>query len=641
MTGFVVVGTDTDAGKTAFSLLFLAAFPENFAYWKPVETGDPDSEKVRRLVPRATVFPPLARFAEPVAPVLAARREGRVMPGVAEILSARPTFDRPLLIETFGGPLSPLTDDVLQLDLIRSFRLPVVLVSSSAVGAVARTLQAAAALEQAGIRPGAVVLVGADDSFAREQIERRLGGAVVRCVEPPAGEWTADAITAAAERARSALWWVETALRNPQTFVGRPTDFVATDARAVWHPYTPLQMPDAPLPVIEADDEFLTLADGRRLIDGISSWWTILHGHRPPAVMLAIRDATHRLDHVLFAGAPRPAAVELAESLLGSMPWAPGGRVFYSDNGSTAVEVALKMAYQAWCHRGEPGRTLFVGFEHGYHGDTFGAMSLSRDPVFFGRFEPLLFRARQVSVSAAALDAALTEHAGEVAGVLIEPLVQGAGGMLLHDPSVLRELFEVARKHGVLFLADEVMTGLGRTGSLWAFEQAGIAPDLVCAAKGITGGVLPLAATLASPGVVAAFDTPDRSKTFFHGHSFTANPIACAAAVASWRLLQTGLWRADVRRIEAHWNAVAEGLRRLPGVKDVRVRGLILAVELDVPGGYLADVGRVLRQKALEHDVLLRPLGNVLYALPPLCTSDDSLARISGAMGHAVRSCGL
>ncbi|HYH69506.1 MAG TPA: adenosylmethionine--8-amino-7-oxononanoate transaminase [Urbifossiella sp.] len=641
MTGFVVVGTDTDAGKTAFSLLFLAAFPDSFAYWKPVETSDSDAEKVARLVPRAVVLPPLARFAEPVAPVLAARREGRPMPGVADILSARPVCDRPLLVETFGGPLSPLTDDVLQLDLIRAFAQPVVLVSASAIGAVARTLQAAAALETAGIRPAAVALLGPDDAFAREQIERRLGGAVVRCIELPTGAWTSEAIAGAAERARPALSAIDAVVRTPQSIADREADFAATDARAVWHPYTPLQTPDAPLPVVAADDEFLTLADGRRLIDGISSWWTILHGHRPSAIMQAIRDATHRLDHVLFAGATHPAAAELANALLGSMPWGPGGRVFFTDNGSTAVEVALKMAYQAWCHRGEPGHTLFVGFEHGYHGDTFGAMSLSRDPVFFGRFEPLLFRALQVPLSADALDAVLTRHAGEVAGVLIEPLVQGAGGMRMHNPNELRDLFEVTRRHGVMFLADEVMTGFGRTGSLWAFEQAGISPDLVCAAKGITGGVLPMAATLASPDIVAAFDTPDRSRTFFHGHSFTANPIACAAAVASWRLLQTDRWREDVRRIESHWGAAAGHLRMLPGVKDVRVRGLIVAVELDVPGGYLADVGRQLRLKALERDVLLRPLGNVLYALPPLCTSYDSLARIADAMSHAVRSCGL
>ncbi len=639
MTGFVVVGTDTDAGKTAFSLLFLTAFAETFAYWKPVETGDSDTEKVRRLVPTVTVHDPLTRFAEPVAPPLAASRANRLMPDVTDILAAVPASDRPLLIETFGGTLSPLTDDTLQAELVRSFRLPVVLVGSSTVGAVGRTLAAIHGMAPFGLRPAAVVLIGPNEDYATTQISR-FAGVPVFGIQPPQAEWTPTALAAAAT-AQSDRFAAIRSVITPRTSRGvEPATLLEADARTVWHPYTPLQPADAPLPVVTAEDEFLALADGRRLIDGISSWWTILHGHRPPAVMQAVRDATHTLDHVLFAGATHPHAVELAGHLLGSMPWGPGGRVFYSDNGSTAVEVALKLAYQAWCHRGEPQRKLFVGFENGYHGDTFGAMSVGRDPLFFGRFEALLFRALQVSLSAAALDAALARHAGEVAAIVIEPLVQGAGGMRMHTPAELRALSEVARRHGVFVIADEVMTGFGRTGSLWAFEQAGVAPDLVCAAKGITGGVLPLAATLAAPDVVAAFDTPDRSRTFFHGHSFTANPIACAAAMASWRLLETGRWRDDVRRVEAFWKDRLAPLAALPGVTDVRVRGLIAAVGLDGAGGYLADVGGRLRRACIDRGVLLRPLGNVLYSLPPLCTSNESLARIADAMEHAVRSCG-
>ena len=296
------------------------------------------------------------------------------------------------------------------------------------------------------------------------------------------------------------------------------------------------------------------------------------------------------------------------------------------------------MAYQFWCHRGEPGRTLFVGFDDGYHGDTFGAMAVGRDPLFFGRFEPLLFQTLRSPVDAEALDDLLQRHEGKVAAVIIEPLVQGAGGMRMHPPAVLNTLFEVARRHGVLFIADEVMTGFGRTGSLFAFEQAAIAPDLVCVAKGLTGGVLPLSATLASPDVVAAFDTADRQKTFFHGHSFTANPIACAAAVASWHVLQTGRWKADVKRIEDFWLERLAPLAERPGIKDVRIRGLIAAVEIDAPGGYLAEAGAAMRRTCLERGVLLRPLGNVLYALPPLCTSNESLARIADAIVAACSS---
>ncbi len=632
MNGFLVVGTDTDAGKTAFSLLFLAAFAEEFAYWKPVETGESDTEKLRRLVPSAEVFDPLARFAEPVAPVLAAEREGRAMPGFAAILEARPRSERPLLIESFGGPLSPLTREVLQVELLRALQLPMLLVISSTVGAVGRALQTLQALEAFGLRPAAIALLGRKDSFAHDQIERHASGITVISLETPEGSWTSESIARSASSQREALEMMRNHAPPPLPQFA--------DSRAVWHPYTPLQGSDVPLPVVGARDEFLTLADGRHLVDGISSWWTILHGHRQPAIMQAIRKATHSLDHVLFAGATHPHAVELADALLTAMPWPEEGRVFYSDNGSTAVEVALKMAYQFWCHRGEPQRTLFIGFEHGYHGDTFGAMSVGRDPLFFGRFEPLLFRSVQSHVSAEALDALLAKHAGEVAAIIIEPLVQGAGGMQMHSPAELRALFEVTRRHGVLFIADEVMTGFGRTGSLWAFDQAGIAPDLVCLAKGITGGVVPLAVTAACPRVVAAFDTTDRARTFFHGHSFTANPIACAAAVANWKLMQSQHWRADVRRIAVHWEAQRETFVALPGVKHVRICGLIVALELDLPGGYLAEGGRAMRQACLERGVLLRPLGNVLYAMPPLCTSAQSLVRITEAMTSAVRALG-
>ena len=301
MNGFVVVGTDTDAGKTAFSLLYLAAFPGQFAYWKPAETGDSDSEKVRSLVPGATIFEPLARFSEPVAPALAARREGLTMPGVSEILAAIPTTELPLLIETFGGPLSPLTEDVLQLELIRALALPVVLVSSTSVGAIGRTLAAVRALD--GVELAAIALIGPADEFAREQLMRHLPDVPVLALTMPPGTWTPDSIREA----------VHAPLRGLRVAAKRyPQDSFVADREFVWHPYTPLRT-EEPLHIVAAENEFLHLADGRRIIDGISSWWTILHGHRQPAIMQAIRDATRRLDHVLFAGATHPDAVERSE----------------------------------------------------------------------------------------------------------------------------------------------------------------------------------------------------------------------------------------------------------------------------------------------------------------------------------------
>jgi adenosylmethionine-8-amino-7-oxononanoate aminotransferase len=632
MTGCVIVGTDTDAGKTTFAMLFLAVHAERFDYWKPVETGEPDSLRVRRLVPAATVHEPLARFREPAAPCLAAQREGRAMPGVAEIVAATPSCTKPLLIETFGGPLSPLTDEVLQSELIRSLHRPVILVASSKVGAVGRTLATVRALAEFSLRPAVIVLVGPRDKFAESQIARHTGGLPVVSVWHPPVEWTAESLGQAANEQREVLSRVAGCLdTSSETRSGLdPTNLLERDRAAVWHPYSSLVDPVDPLPVVAAEREFLHLADGRTLVDAISSWWTILHGHRHPPLMQALAEASEALDHVLFAGVTHRPAVELAELLLASAPWS-GGRVFYSDNGSTAVEVALKMAYQFWRHRGEPKRTLFVGFENGYHGDTFGAMAVGRDPLFFGAFEPLLFRALQVPLSADRLDRVLSEHRGQAAAVILEPLVQGAGGMRMHSTAELKAIFEATKRHDVLFIADEVMTGC-RTSRLWAHQHAGIAPDLICSAKTLTGGTLPLAATLASPEIVAAFQTPDRSKTFFHGHSFTANPLTCAVAAANWRSLATNAWKRESERIETYWRAQVAPLRDQPGVKDVRICGTIAAVELDCQGGYLAEIGPRIRAQAISRGVLLRPLGSVVYALPPLCTSEESLGRIAGAI---------
>ncbi|MCI0456596.1 MAG: adenosylmethionine--8-amino-7-oxononanoate transaminase [Gemmataceae bacterium] len=656
MSDLLILGTDTDAGKTTFALLCLAAFPERFEYWKPVETGESDSERVRRLVPSAVVHSPLARFQAPVAPPLAARAEGQEIPLAHTLLRARPRPARPdrhVLIETFGGPFSPLNDTELQLALIHALSAPKVLVSSTALGAIGRTLQCLRALEAHGIEVGGVVLVGPHDPYALAELGKHAGR-TVRTVEPPVA-WDVAGCAEAAARARAVLGYVvedldghDGAQRLPDQY--RPwagpvlgdeppgaVEIIRRDARAVWHPYTSLREEDAPLVCVGTQDEFLHLADGRRVIDGISSWWTVLHGHRHPPLMAALEETMKSYDHVHFAGVTHPPAVALAELLLRSA-WMEGGRVFYSDNGSTAVEVALKMAYQYWCLRDQPQRTLFIGFEHGYHGDTFGAMAVGRDPVFFGRFEPLLFRAEIIPLSAERLKEVLQQHRGEVAAVIVEPLVQGAGGMRMHS---LRELEDIARaaEGRTLLVVDEVMTAGGRTGQLWAHHGAVVLPDLVCVAKTLAGGVLPLAATLAAPRIVERWDTDDRGKTFFHGHSFTAHPLACAVALKNWQMLTDAVHPAPAR-MEAFWNEALAPLRGHRRVRAVRVRGTIAAVEVEVAGGYLADVGRQMRRTCLERGVLLRPLGNVLYALPPFCTSDTSLEQMAAAMIDAVESLG-
>jgi adenosylmethionine-8-amino-7-oxononanoate aminotransferase len=656
MNDLVILGTDTDAGKTTFALLWLAQFGEFDSYWKPLESGDSDSQKIQRLLPGVRVHSPVRHFDEPVAPMLAARRLGQSIPSAEAIAAARPNLEvGGLVIETFGSPFSPLNEAELQIELIRRYEALSVLVSSSAVGAIGRTLQCLRALRDESIEPAVIALLGSVDPFAEDQIARYSSLPVVSLTPPV--KWDEAGIQESAKQQQDQLKRVAKELaevapgsardsstpnlspRLRELRYGHETSFpsfsdlLTNDRQLIWHPYTSLHEPDLPLPVISAKDEFLLLADGRQVIDGISSWWTILHGHCHPSLVSALSEAARSIDHVHFAGVTHPWAVELAELLLVSAPW-QDGRVFYSDNGSTSVEVALKMAYQFWQHRDEPQRALFIGFENGYHGDTFGAMSVGRDPLFFGRFEPLLFRAEIIPLEADRLAETLKRNRGKVAAVIIEPLVQGAGGMRMHSPEELRAIFDATREHDVLFIADEVMTGC-RLGSRWAHQIAGIAPDLICASKTLTGGMMPLAATLASPRIVGAWETDDRRRTFFHGHSFTAHPLACAVAIANCRLLGNEK-NPRVRRIEAFWRSALETLRENPKVKDLRICGSIAAVELAVDGGYLAEIGRELRRSCLEAGVLLRPLGNVLYSMPPLNTSDQSLHRIAKAMMQSV-----
>jgi adenosylmethionine-8-amino-7-oxononanoate aminotransferase len=644
MNDFIILGTDTNVGKTTFALLWLQAFADQWEYWKPIETGESDSAAVARLVPAAVVHPARQRFETPAAPLLAARQKGAKVLAANQIADAIPralNVNRGLVIESFGSPFSPLNDDELQLALILRLNRPSLLVSSTTLGSVGRTLQCLTALRSEGIVPFAIVLLGKRDPFAEEQVRQHVVGNTVVSLEPP-DEWSSPALAICVERQRAELERLRAicgiGFQSCQLLLSNDKIGILShdDRRCVWHPYTSLLDTDEPLNCIGAHDEFLVLADGRKIIDGISSWWTILHGHRHPPLMRALADAASRIDHVLFAGVTHPYAIELAELLLGTMPWC-GGRVFYSDNGSTAVEVALKMAYQFWCHHDQPTRTRFVGFTNGYHGDTFGAMAVSRDPVFFGRFEPLLFQADILPLDAARLDEHLTKYREQIAAVILEPIVQGAGGMRMHTPELLRQIVEITQRHGVLFIADEVMTGGGRTGTLWAHQAAGVAPDLLCAAKTLTGGILPLAVTLVAPKIVSAFQTADRSRTFFHGHSFTANPLACAVAASNVRRLLADPPNAP-QRIERFWTHALQSLRDHPKVKDVRIRCSIAAVEIDAEGGYLAEIGRTMRRACLERGVLLRPLGSVLYALPPYCTTTASLQKIADAMIAAVES---
>jgi adenosylmethionine-8-amino-7-oxononanoate aminotransferase len=420
---------------------------------------------------------------------------------------------------------------------------------------------------------------------------------------------------------------------------------VARDKAVVWHPYTQMLTRPDPIPIVRGEGVYLYTEDGRRLLDGTSSWWVNIHGHAHPHLTQALADQARILEHVVFANCTHEPAVRLAERLKAVLP--PGlTRVFYSDNGSTAVEVAMKLALQYWGNRGESSRRTFVTLHHAYHGDTVGAMSASEDSLFTRPFAQMLFdvvraespycyrcpigleRATCRIDCLGSLERVLATHGPTVAAVLIEPMLQGAGGMIVWPPEFLAGVRALCNGSGTLLIADEVFTGFGRTGRMFACEHAGVAPDIICLSKALTGGYLPLGATIANEEVYDAFLSEDRTRTFFHGHSFTANPLACAVACASLELFQETDALARVRALERWLRAGLEPLRDLALVGDVRVLGGIGVVELVVDkrtkaaGGYLDTLGPRLTEAFLTRGLLLRPLGNVLYFLPPYVISE-------------------
>jgi adenosylmethionine-8-amino-7-oxononanoate aminotransferase len=398
-------------------------------------------------------------------------------------------------------------------------------------------------------------------------------------------------------------------------------NLVERDRKTIWHPYTQQKTAPLPTPIVRGEGVWLIAEDGRRILDGISSWWVNIHGHSHPFLNAALARQANELEHVMFAGFTHPSAIELAERLIALAP-KKLTRVFYSDNGSTAVEVALKMAYQFWRNRGEQRRT-FVALENAYHGDTFGAMAASGASVFTKPFEKLLFRVLRASGELTQLEHLCRAKKGEIAALIIEPMLQGAGGMIVWEKDFLRSVRELCDRYEILLIADEVLTGFGRTGKMFACEHAEVSPDVMCLSKALTAGYLPLGATLATEEIYAAFLSDDRSKTFFHGHSFTANPLACAVAVASLQLFETEASLARVALIGQKFRAFFPQLRRLECVKDVRVIGAIGVAELKAGEGYLAEVGQMLYLEFLRRNILLRPLGNVLYFMPPYIITGD------------------
>jgi adenosylmethionine-8-amino-7-oxononanoate aminotransferase len=407
---------------------------------------------------------------------------------------------------------------------------------------------------------------------------------------------------------------------------------------AVWHPFTQHGLRE-PIPrIMRGDGAALWSDDGRRIIDAISSWWVTTHGHNHPRIAAAIAEQAGTLDQIIFAGHTHEPAETLAAGLCAMLPDALT-RVFFSDSGSTSVEVALKMALGYWRNRGEARYRILV-LEHGYHGDTIGAMSVGARGVFNQAYAPLLFDVGSIpfpdpGCEQATYDALEAACRAGAAAFIVEPLVLGAGGMRMYPPAVLAEMQRICRAHDVLFIADEVMTAWGRTGTLTACEQAGVVPDILCLSKGLTGGAIPLAVTMASEAIYQAHYGPDRATMFFHSSSYTANPIACAAANAN-----LAVWRDEpvAERIASLGERQAVRLAALaqhPRVSGARRLGTIAAFELDGDDGYLSDRAPRLMARFRDAGLLLRPLGTTLYVMPPYCIDDADLDAIYAALGEA------
>lgn len=636
-----ITGTDTDVGKTVVAAILTLGL--DAVYWKPLQSGlqdVTDTEWVRQATGLSDdhFAAETYRLAQPLSPHTSAALEGVEIELERFCLPALAVAPR-LVVEGAGGILVPLGQRHTMLDLMQRFSLPVLLVARSTLGTINHTLLSIEQLRQRGLAIAGVVMNGPKNPANKEAIEHFGQVAVVAEVEP-LDDLTPASLSAVFERCFAGLAVPsEESQEEPQS----PSN--------VWSPYT--QMKTAPIPqrVRAGRGALLELEDGRQVVDCISSWWVTLHGHAQAEIAAAIARQAQQLEQVIPAGFTHEPAEVLAQRLVNKLPdslrW-----IFYSDNGSTAVEVALKMAFQFWKNSGVEGRQRFLCFAGAYHGDTLGAMSVGARSLFTQPFGEWLFAVDTVPFPAThigeaqteaeetraleTLEALLERNTEGYAAMILEPLVQGAGGMRMCRPHFLRQMETLLRRYDVLVIYDEVLTGFGRTGEWFACTKASTAPDIVCLAKGITGGFMPLAATACSAEIYAAFYSDDPHKALYHGHSYSANPLGCAAALASLDLLEQDEDR--FRRLEAWHREELAALGGHPRLQRLRVCGTIAALDVVVAAGegYLHSVGPVLKERFLERGFLLRPLGNVIYVIPPYCIERQQLRSIYDCIGEVV-----
>ena len=670
MAGYVCIsGTDTDVGKTVVSagIARLARRKDmSVLVIKAVQTGAVcgGTERLAPDLALCALAAPgiasraIALFEEACSPHLAARRENTRLSAKALAEAIRQAVsDIPaelVILEGAGGLLTPISETETLCDVFSLLGWPVLLVTANRLGAVNHALLSLEVMRARGLSCSGVIMneIGEAESLLERRIRQENSEIIgqlgrISClarIESVPGLRDAD------ESSRNRAWdrlcsFLEpafAAIGDVRTS-GPDSVLLDFDRKHVWHPYTSAVDPSRVWEAAGTQGARIRLADGRELVDGIASWWCAIHGHRHPRLMEALRRQAASLPHVMFAGLTHEPAVNLAQKILSLAP--PGlEHVFFSDSGSVSVEVAIKMALQYHQAAGRRQRTRLLTVRGGYHGDTLGAMSVC-DPesgmhrLFSGMIPQQIFAPRPACRFEAPYDPGcekelerlVLEHAGTLAALILEPIAQCAGGMWFYHPEYLRRAHELCKENGLLLILDEVATGFGRTGRMFACEHAGVSPDILCIGKGLTGGVMSLAATLASAEVAGGISRDGGA--LMHGPTFMANPLACAVAGASLDLLSEGAWADDVARVQ---QGLAQGLAACgeeKGVVDVRVLGAIGVVELDGP----VNAGRAQGYFVDRWGVWIRPFGRFLYVMPPYVASDGDIAVLSAAILGAVR----
>jgi adenosylmethionine-8-amino-7-oxononanoate aminotransferase len=633
-----VTATGTDVGKTFISSLILRA-AKDWSYWKPVQTGGSaiDQNAVLEITPSARISPlKKFEFDLPASPDQAAAAEFATAPLVYD-LARMAKLESQMVIEGAGGLMVPLNDkNETWLDFLQETRIPVLLVASSGLGTINHTLLSIEALQSRAIPVLGLVLNGPEHKGNQKSIAR-FHPRLTQIAIPQLGS---DTALSELDRLGDTLWKALAPWRSEDQ---GSKAWLRKDRDYVWHPYTQHLTAPEPIPIVSGRGSYLYTEQGEQLFDATASWWTSNIGHGQARLGAAIKRQHARLDHCGFGNATHQPGSELAEKLiaLASMGSALS-KVFYSDNGSCAVEVGMKMAVQARMNQGKPRQSKFLYFRGAYHGDTFGAMAVADSQGFHKAFAPYVFKGLESTVVTShpsslcpdgpkalddgkrKLEALFKIHAEELAAVIIEPLVQGSGGMLMQHPEWLKHLGNLCREHGVYLILDEVFTGMGRLGSHFAFQKVGISPDIVCLAKGLTGGSLPFAATLATQDIFSAFLSEDRSKALLHGHTFTGNPIACAAALTTLEIYRELDIPARAQEMEGMFRQWIIENEKALGLIAPRALGGILAFELQTEG-YFSEAAYKIPDIGRRNNLLLRTLGGTVYFVPPLSTPSDHL----------------